>query len=135
MIFGYTLPEAKKTVVSFISLVGAVLAFVLSEYDPTWTDGFVALAGAVFAVVGVFMAKNHTTDDLSKAVTQLQGAALTVVGYFATVDPGTEEKIAVLAGAVVSVIGVWWARNEGRAAIQGPAPMAEGQPVAPNARR
>ncbi len=91
------------------NFVGAGLALVLSS-SPS--------PGALFAVGGVFLAKNHTTDDLSKAVTQLQGAALTIVGYFATADPGTVEKIAVVTGAVVSVIGVWWARNEGRAAIK-----------------
>lgn len=112
MILGRSLAETKKAVVAFISLVGAVLALALSDFDPSFTDACIALAGGVFAVIGVYMAKNHTGQDLSKAVAQLQGAALTVVGYFATVQPGTVQKISVLTGAVVSVAGVWWVRNE-----------------------
>jgi uncharacterized membrane protein len=112
VIFGRSIAEAKKTVVSALFLIGAVLALILSDYDPNFTQACVALAGAIFAVVGVFMAKNHTEQDLSKAVSQLQGAALMVVGYFATVQPGTVQKITVLTGAAVSVIAVWWARND-----------------------
>ncbi len=112
MIFGYSPAEAKKTVVSAIFLVGAVLALILSDYNPDFTQACVALAGSVFAVAGVFLAKNHTEKDLSKAVSQLQGAALTVVGYFATVQPGTVQKITILSGAVVSVIAVYWFRND-----------------------
>jgi uncharacterized membrane protein len=112
LIFGYSLAEAKKTVVSAIFLIGAVLALILSDYDPDFTQACVALAGSVFAVGGVFLAKNHTEKDLSKAVSQLQGAALTVVGYFATVQPGTVQKITILSGAVVSVIAVYWVRND-----------------------
>jgi uncharacterized membrane protein len=112
LIFGYSIAEAKKAVVSAVFLIGAVVALIFSDYDPGFTEACVALAGSVFAVAGVFMAKNHTKDDLSKAVSQLQGAALTVVGYFATVQPGTVQKITILAGAVVSVIAVYWTTNE-----------------------
>jgi uncharacterized membrane protein len=112
LIFGKSFAEAKKTVVSIVFLIGAALALVFSEYDPNFTEACVALAGAVFAVGGVFLAKNHTEKDLSKGVSQLQGAALTVVGYFATVQPGTVQKITVLSGAAVSAIAVWWVRNE-----------------------
>jgi FtsH-binding integral membrane protein len=112
VIFGKSIPEARKTVVAMLSLGGAILALVLSDYDPSFTGACIALAGGVFAVLGVFLAKNHTEKDLSKAVAQLQGAALTVVGYFATVNPGTVQKITVLAGAAVSVVGVWWVKND-----------------------
>jgi len=112
LIFGYSVAEAKKAVVSAIFLVGAIAALVLSDYDPGFTEACVALAGSVFAVVGVFLSKNHTEDDLSKAVSQLQGGALTVVGYFVTVQPGTVQKITILAGLVVSVVAVYWFRND-----------------------
>lgn len=111
MIFGYSLAEAKKTVISALFFAGAVLALVLSDYDPNFTNDVVALAGALFATIGVFLAKNHTEDDLSKTVAQLQGAALTVVGYFATVQPGTVEKITIISGALISVYAVYRANN------------------------
>jgi drug/metabolite transporter superfamily protein YnfA len=112
LIFGRSIPEARKAVVAMLSLAGAILALVLSNYDPSFTEACIALAGAVFAVAGVFMAKNHTEQDLSKAVSQLQGAALTVVGYFVTVQPSTAQKITIIGGAIVSVIGVWWVKND-----------------------
>ncbi len=112
LIFGYSLAEAKKAVVSALFFVGAVLALVLSDYDPNFTDDVVVLAGTLFGVIGVFLAKNHTKEDLSKAVTQLQGAALTVVGYFATVQPTTVEKITILSGALVSIYAVYRVRND-----------------------
>lgn len=112
MIFGKSIPEARKTVVAIISLIGAVVAIFFTGYDPNFTQACVALAGALFAVAGVFMAKNHTEKDLSKAVSQLQGAALTVVGYFVTVQPDTAHQIAILSGAVVSVFAVFWISND-----------------------
>ena len=114
MKFKYSLPEMKKAVVSAIFLAGAGLALILSDYDPSFTTAMVSLAGAIFAVAGVFVAKNQNEEDLSKAVAQLQGAALTVVGYFATVKPDTVEQITILVGAVVSIVAVYFFRNKPR---------------------
>jgi hypothetical protein len=138
LIFGYSVAEAKKAVVSAIFLIGAIAALVLSNYDPGFTEACVALAGSVFAVIGVFLSKNHTEDDLSKAVSQLQGGALTVIGYFVTVQPGTVQKITILAGAAVSVIAVFWVSNDmpygpPPGAPAGPAANAAPAPVVPPA--
>jgi hypothetical protein len=112
MIFGYTLAQVQKFVVSAVFVVGAALALVLSQYDPSFTQALVALVGAVFAAAGVFLSKNHTPDDLSKAVAQLQGAAIFVVGYFTTVPTSTVEKITLLTGALLSGYLVYKQSNE-----------------------
>lgn len=107
----YPLTEVNKAVVSGVFVLGAIAALVFADYDPTFTEAVVVLTGAVFALIGVFMSKNHTIDDLSKAVSQLQGAALFVVGYFSTIEPGTVEKITVLMGALVSAYAVYRVQN------------------------
>ncbi len=108
-----SLSYAKKAAVSAVFLGGAIAAVVIADYDPNFTQAVVALVGALFAVIGVYASKNHTEDDLSKAVAQLQGAAVFVVGYFVTVPASTVEKVTVLSGAVLSAIAVFQVRNEG----------------------
>jgi hypothetical protein len=113
MIFGYTFAEAAKAVVAAIALVGAGAALALSDYDPSFTDACIALVGPTFGVAAVFMEKNHTVDDLSKAIAELQAAALFVVGYFTVIPTGTGEKIALLVGSVLAVYAVWRKANAG----------------------
>jgi hypothetical protein len=103
----------RKAVVAFVGFAGAVASLILTGYDPTFTEAVAALVGPAFAVVGVIMAGPPTVENLSKAVAELQGAALYVASYFVVVDPGTVEKIGVLLGAVFTVYGVWYATNEG----------------------
>jgi multisubunit Na+/H+ antiporter MnhB subunit len=106
-----SLAQAKKAVVSLIFLGGAAAALIFSGYNPDFTQSVVALAGAGFGVVTVYMAKNHTDDDLSKAVAQLQGAALSVVGFYAVIPTDTVGKISLLTGAALSAFAVFKARN------------------------
>lgn len=128
MIFGYTLKEARKAAVALVSLIlSAIALFVVFPPDiggVSFTDAVIALTGSVFATVGVFMDKNVTADDLSKAVTQFQGSALAVVGYFTVVPTGTVEKIGLLAGAALSVYVVFGVPNDGKGA-PGASPVTE----------
>jgi hypothetical protein len=106
------LARYRKAIVSAIVLVGAALALILNGYDPTFTQACVALVGPAFAVGAVLLSKNHSIDDLSKAVAQLQGAAVGVVGYFTVVPTDTLEKVTLLVGAVIGTIAVWWTTND-----------------------
>jgi len=106
-----SLAQYRKLAVSVVSFGAAAVALFITT-DPGLNAALVSLVGAGFGVVAVFAAKNHTPDDLSKAVAQLQGAALSVAGFFVTVPTTLPEKLAVLSAAAVSVIGVYWARNE-----------------------
>jgi chromate transport protein ChrA len=107
----YSLAEVQKAIISLLFLAGgAVGLFVATK--PGFVEACVALVGPVFAAIGVFAAKNHTADDLQKALEQLKGAALAIVGYFTVVPTTTGERITALIGAVVSVFAVYWKHNE-----------------------
>ena len=108
-------------------LGGAVAALCLDKYDPSFTTACIALSGAVIGVIGVYAAKNHTYDDWSKAIAQLQASAIGVVGYFTVIPTSTVEKITLLGGAIVGVLAVFGIANEG-------APDPEAPPVAARRR-
>jgi drug/metabolite transporter superfamily protein YnfA len=128
----YSLGEMKKTIVSLIFL-GAAVAGLFVAMDPNFVQACVSLVGAIFAVIGVFSAKNHDVEDLQKALEQLKGAALVVVGYFTVVPTTTAERITALVGGVVSVIAVYWTSNAGENEEEGEgAPAAAAAPVAAN---
>lgn len=113
----YPLSAVKKAVYAAVFLGFAILMLVLAP--PIGLQGaVVALVGPVFAVIGVFAAKNHSPDDLQKALEALKGAALAVVGYFTAVPTGTDNKLVMLVGAIVMVFTVYWSRNVARP--QGP---------------
>lgn len=120
MIFGYSPAEAKKAIVAFATLVLSALAlFVVFPPDigeVSFQDAAVALTGSIVATIGAFMDKNVTADDLSKAVTQLQGSAVAVAGYFAVMPTSTVENISVAVSALLSVYLVYRIPNAGRGA-------------------
>lgn len=113
--FSYRLGEIRKSVVAGLVLGLAVLGL-LWVHDPSFDQAVIVLAGEVFAVVGVFLAKNHTIDDVSKALSQLQGAVVSVVGYFVVINPTTLEKMSVLVAAAVSAYAVFKTTNYRRTA-------------------
>jgi len=128
----YSLGEMKKTIVSLIFLVAAVVGLFVAM-DPNFVQACVSLVGAIFAVLGVFSAKNHNVEDLQKALEQLKGTALVVVGYFTVVPTTTAERITAIVGGLVSVIAVYWASNAGENEEEGAeAPVAAAQPAAAN---
>jgi uncharacterized membrane protein len=112
MIFGYTYDEAKKAVVSAVFLVAYIVGLILlGAPDLGFAELCVAVVGPAFAVAAVFMETNATSEDLSKAIGQLQGAVLAVVGYFTVIDPETIEVIGVIVGGLISVYTVFRTRN------------------------
>jgi hypothetical protein len=111
----YSLKEVRKAVVSLFVLAAAVVGLFVTT-DPNFIQACTTLIGAVFAVIGVFAAKNHTPDDLQKTLEQFKGAALTVVGYFAVVPTGTGERIGAIIGVIVAVAAVYWTSNDAPAA-------------------
>lgn len=108
--FAYSLSELQPLIVSAIFLVGfAVTLFVTAPVG--FVPAVAALVGPVFALIGVFVAKAHSVDDLSKALEQLKGAALTVAVYFVAIPADTANKIGVVIGGVVSFAAVIWAHT------------------------
>ncbi|MGH2975363.1 MAG: hypothetical protein ACRDLL_10935 [Solirubrobacterales bacterium] len=130
----YSLGELKKAIVSLVFLGAAVVGLFVAM-DPNFVQACVSLVGAVFAVIGVFSARNHNVEDLQKALEQLKGTALVVVGYFTVVPTTTAERITAIVGGIVSVIAVYWTSNQGENEGEGeeaPAPAAV--PAAANQR-
>jgi hypothetical protein len=109
--FKYKLAEVRKLIVSLLFAVAAVVGLFVT-IDPTFVQACVALVGPVFAVIGVFGATDKSSDELQKALEQLKGAGLTVVGYFTVVPPSTAARISTLIVAVASVFGVYWIANK-----------------------
>ena len=107
----YKPAEVRKLIVSLIFAVAAVVGLFVT-IDPSFVEACVALVGPIFAVVGVFGAADKSSDELQKALEQLKGAGLTVVGYFTVVPSSTAAQISTLIVAVCSVLGVYWIGNK-----------------------
>ncbi len=104
------LSNYRKAVVAGLVALFALLAFFIT-FDPGIQTATIAVAVAVFNVVGVFMTTNHTANDLAKAVTALQASALGLAAFFITVDPSTVEAIGAIATGIVNVYAVYKATN------------------------
>jgi hypothetical protein len=106
----YSIAEMKKAAVALVTLILAMIGLFVAV-EPGFTEACVSLTGAVFAVFGVFAAKNSDPEDIQKALEQFKGAALAVVGYFTVVPTSTVEKIGIMIGALVSIYAVWKTSN------------------------
>jgi hypothetical protein len=110
MIFGYSIPEAKKTVISaVVFILSAVALFV--AFDPGIKEAIIVLVGNGFAVVAVFSAPKFSVDDLTKMLGQLVGSVQSLLTFFVVINP----NVWVVVGSVISLIpigyAVWKAKN------------------------
>lgn len=104
------LSEYSKAIVAIIGLVGYVLLTFIT-FDPTLIQAVQLLVPAAVLVVVTWGSKNHTPDDLNKAMMAFVSAAITVVSYFHTVPADTANKIGMAVGALVIVLGIYQKRN------------------------
>jgi hypothetical protein len=110
--------------VALVALGCAVAGIFVSGFNPNFQQSAIMLIGSVFAVISVLTAKNHSEDDLSKAVAQLQGSAMTVLGYFLVIPTSTAGKIGLIVGALLSMYAVWRIPNANTTYAQPPVPPA-----------
>lgn len=108
---GLSIDEAKKAVLAFVVAVFALAAFFIT-FDPGAQTATIAVVVAVFNVIGVFMAKNHTADDLQKALTAFQASTVALLAFFVTVDPSTVESVGAILTAIVNVYAVYKVTNK-----------------------
>lgn len=113
MIFGYTVEEAKKTVVQIVSALLLLVGFFI-VFDPAFGPAVIACATAVVGVVAVFASSNATELDATKAVQSLITSLIGVVTVFTTVDPSRTEQWLTLAALLIPPIWVYWTRNKAR---------------------
>ncbi len=111
MIFGWSVEQTLKFLVALVTLVLAIVGLFVA-LKPGFDEAVVVLAGEIVGTAGVFMAKNITEDDVSKALAKLQGSIITVVGFFVVLDPTDVEKATVIGGALASVIAVYFVQNK-----------------------
>lgn len=108
--FNYTLAELQKTVVQAISFL-ILLATFFIVFDPNLGPSLIAVAVALFGVVGVFASKNATADDAVKAVQSLAASIMAVIALFDTVPTSTTEKVVSLIALAVPPLLVFYRRN------------------------
>lgn len=105
------LAEMRKTIVALVSLGCVVAAIILGHINPNFQHAAILLAGAVVSLVGVFLSKNHTPDDLSKAVLHVVGLAFTCIEFWTHVSMTTTTNVTLAVGALVSLYAVWRVPN------------------------
>ena len=109
--FGNTLAETQKAVLALL-VSGLTLLGFFVVFDPGFNEAAVAVTVGAFNVLGVFLAKNHTPDDVQKSVSALAASTLGLVGFFVTVDANTTETVLGIVAALVNVYAVYRVRNE-----------------------
>jgi len=115
--FNYSLAELKKVSVSLVFAIAYVAAFLIfgnGADNLSFANVCVACVGPLFAVIGVFGAKNLDPDALDKSLQQLVGAVITVVGYFTTVPSSTTQQVILVVGALASAFVVFHTHNAGQ---------------------
>lgn len=116
LIFGYTIEECRKAVVAAIYVGFAVVMLVGFAPAVGFENAVLAIVGPLATVALVFQAKNHTPDDVQKALEALKMAVLNAVAYYVTVPDSTGESITMLIAGVVMYLGVRQVRNLGAGA-------------------
>lgn len=116
MIFGYEIEECRKALIAGLYVIFAAVMLVGFAPPVGFEDAVLAIVGPLATVALVFQAKNHTPDDVQKALEALKGAILSAVSYYVAVPNSTGEAITMLIGGVVMYLGVKWVSNDGRGA-------------------
>lgn len=107
----YSLSEVKKAVVALV-VAGVAIAGYFVAFDPGFQDAAILVTVGVFNVIGVFAAKNHTADDVSKAVLALTASTIGLVSFFVTVNPNDTQTILGIVGALVNAGLVFYVPNQ-----------------------
>lgn len=116
LIFGFSLAESRKAVVAAIYFGFAIVMLVGVVPHVGFQHAVLALVGPTYAVVGVFLAKNHTPDDLQKALEALKAAFTTAITFYIAVPASIGNVMTMLITGIVMAVGVYWARNAGQGA-------------------
>jgi hypothetical protein len=109
--FDYSLTQVRQLVTALV-VAGISIAAFFIVFDPGFQQAAVVVLGELFAVIGVFASKEHSYDDISKSVTALAGGVISLVGYFATLNPDTIQTILGIVSQLVLFGGVLYG-NQG----------------------
>lgn len=109
-IFGYGLGECKAAIIAALYFAFAiVMLFIIPPAG--FENAVLAVVPAVFAVITVFGATEHSPGDLQKALEALKAALASAVSFYVAVPASIDNAITMLITGVVMAIGVWWVRR------------------------
>lgn len=108
--FDYSLGELKAAIFAFVYLVFAILMLFIIP-PAGFENAVLAVVPALFAVVSVFSATEHSTADLQKALEALKAAVASATMFYVAVPASVSNAITMLITGVVMAIGVAWARK------------------------
>jgi hypothetical protein len=105
------LAEIRKTLVAVVSLGCVAAAIILGHINPNFSHAAILLTGSIVSLLGVFLSKNHTEEDLSKMVLHVVGLGFTCVEFWTKVSMTTVTNVTLAIGALVSLYAVWRVPN------------------------
>lgn len=109
-LFGYTMGECKAAIIAAIYLAFAVvMLFIIPPAG--FENAVLAVVPALFAVIAVFGATEHSPGDLQKALEALKAALLSAVSFYVAVPANINNVMVMLVTGVVMAVGVAWARK------------------------
>jgi hypothetical protein len=115
-IFGYEIGEIRKALIAALYVVFALVMLIGFAPDVGFENAVFAIVGPLFGVFAVFEAKNHTPDDVQKALEALKAAVFSAVAYYVTIPDHIGQAITMLIGGVVMWLAVKYVPNVGRGA-------------------
>lgn len=116
MIFGYELSEIRKALIAALYVIFAAVMLIGFAPKVGFENAVFAIVGPLFGVFAVFEAKNHTPDEVQKALEALKAAVFSALSYYVAIPAHTGQAITMLIGGVVMWLGVKYVPNAGRGA-------------------
>lgn len=111
--FHYSLPEIRKALIAAIPLAFVILSYLLGWVPPIgFETAVLGLIGPVILVIHVFSTKNHSADDIEKALKAVTAAGITVATYWTQVPASWDNKIALAILLIGTVFGVKQVAND-----------------------
>lgn len=115
-IFGYELGEIRKALIAGLYVIFALVMLIGFAPAVGFENAVFAVVGPLFGVFAVFEAKNHTPDEVQKALEALKAALFSAVAYYVAIPDHVGQAITMLIGGVVMWLAVKYVPNAGRGA-------------------
>lgn len=115
-IFGYELPEIRKSLIAGLYVVFALVMLVGFAPKIGFEQAVFACVGPLFGTFAVFEAINHTPEEVQKALEALKTALFSAISYYIVVPDHVGQAITMLIGGVAMWLAVKYVPNAGRGA-------------------
>jgi predicted small integral membrane protein len=115
-IFGYEIGEIRKALIAGLYVVFAVVMLVGFAPKVGFENAVFAVVGPLFGVFAVFEAKNHTPDEVQKALEALKSAVFSAISYYVVIPGHIGQAVTMLIGGLVMWLAVKYVPNAGRGA-------------------